>query len=72
MDAIAGTRVFAGADGVIGGWGLPGGALPLKTTPPKAGGPLETGFWGSTKICRAYCQSPEMHYLFVNKTFRSG
>lgn len=44
MDAIAGTWVFAGADGVRG-WRLHGGALPLQTTPPKAGGPLETGFW---------------------------
>ena len=46
MDAIAGAGVFAGADGVSGWWELHGGALPLQTTPPKAGGPLETGFFG--------------------------
>jgi hypothetical protein len=47
MGAIAGAWVFAGADGVRGLWaGLHGGALPLQTTPPKAGGPLETKFWG--------------------------
>jgi hypothetical protein len=46
MGAIAGAGFFAGADGVRGLWGgLHGGALPLQTTPPKAGGPLETGVW---------------------------
>jgi len=44
MDAIAGAWVLAGADGVGGGGGFMEGALPLQTTPPKAGGPLETGF----------------------------
>jgi hypothetical protein len=52
MDAIAGTWVFAGADGVSGLWGLHGGALPLQTTPPKAGGPLETWSLGAVRLSR--------------------
>ena len=54
MDAIAGAGVLAGADGVIGWWGLHGGALPLQTTPPKAGGPLETGFLGAPFLVEFY------------------
>jgi hypothetical protein len=49
MGATAGAGVLAGGDGLSGWWGLHGGALPLQTTPPKAGGPLETGFWGSAR-----------------------
>jgi hypothetical protein len=39
---------LTGGDGLSGGGRLHGGALPLQTTPPKAGGPLETGFWGGS------------------------
>jgi hypothetical protein len=47
MGATAGAGVFAGGDGLSWGRLVHGGALPLQTTPPKAGGPLETGFWGA-------------------------